>query len=78
MKSESRPPRRPSQSHSVMLSEPAGGTPLQRALEACLGVYSGAVKTLATRRERDTLRDVLCARVAADYVDEVERERSAA
>ena len=48
-----------------------GMTPIQRAISIAVGSYAAVVRTLETRAERDTLRDVLCARIAADYLREI-------
>ncbi len=44
-------------------------TPLQRALGLVVGAYVAATRALDAR-ERDLLRDILCARIAADYLRE--------
>ena len=44
-------------------------TPLQRAICRTVGGYRDSLLSLATHRERETLRDVLCAAVARDYLE---------
>ena len=57
----------------------SGQTPLQRATAIVIGSYRAALRTL-TPDEAETLRDILCAAVARDYLaeagflDEQERE----
>jgi hypothetical protein len=55
-------------------------TPLQRAIALVIGSYRAASRML-TPAERDVLRDVLAARLCADYLEELgvfdERERAA-
>jgi hypothetical protein len=44
-------------------------TPLQKATRHVLAVYTAACRTL-NAAERDVLRDILAARLAADYLAE--------
>jgi hypothetical protein len=44
-------------------------TPLQRAISCTVGGYRDALRSLMTHREREALRDVLCAVVARDYLE---------
>jgi hypothetical protein len=56
-------------------------TPLQKAILLTVPAYRASLKLLRTREERDALRDVLAAALAADYLAEIgvldERERAA-
>jgi hypothetical protein len=50
------------------LPEALNGTPIQGAISLAVGAYRAAAGPLATHRERETLRDVLCAAIAHDYL----------
>jgi hypothetical protein len=43
-------------------------TPIQHATTLVLGAYAAACRTL-TPAERDVLRDIIAARLAADYLE---------
>jgi hypothetical protein len=65
----------------VNIPDPVGQTRLQRAIELTIGAYRASARMLSPA-ERDVLRDVLAARLAADYLTELgvlgEREREQA
>jgi hypothetical protein len=44
------------------------GTPIQGAISRAVSEYRDALRPLITHRERETLRDVLCAAIAHDYL----------
>jgi hypothetical protein len=64
----------------VTPSARVSSTPIQRAIQLVLGIYTVAARSL-TPAERDVLRDVIACRLAADWLEESgvldERERAA-
>ena len=54
-------------------------TPLQSATVLAIGTYTAALRLLVTAAERTALRDAIAARLANDYLEELEhaeRERN--
>lgn len=47
-------------------------TPLQRATMLAIGAYAAALRLLVTTAERTALRDAIAARLARDYLEELE------
>jgi hypothetical protein len=46
-------------------------TPIQQAIPLVLGAYRAALRTLQTPDERETLRDVIAAALARDYLADI-------